>query len=63
MDKKTFVETRTLAYNRQDWIRLVQRSLEQRPYDPGGLRDQYSNSNIRELSFLIMETSKRNAVI
>ena len=33
--RKTFAETQALAHNRQDWSRLVQRSLEQRPYDPG----------------------------
>ena len=58
MDKKTFVETRTIAYNRQDWSRLVQRSLEQRPYEPGGLRE-----NIRGNSSFRMETSKHKGVV
>ena len=35
---KTFAETQALQDYRQDWGRLVQCSLEQLPYDPGGLR-------------------------
>lgn len=37
---KTFAETQTLAHNREDWRRLVKHSAMQRPYDPGGLREQ-----------------------
>ena len=39
---KSFAATQALAHNRQRWSQLVQRSSLQRPYDPGGLRDQWT---------------------
>ena len=37
---KSFAATQALAHNRQKWRQLVHRSSLQRPYDPGGFRDQ-----------------------
>jgi hypothetical protein len=37
---KNFAATQSLARDRHRWNQLVQRSLMQCPYDPGGLRDQ-----------------------